>query len=90
MVDMKGSLSCLDIFPLLQESDDVTTLISGMAKPLDLPAAVAASSNKSLHWIFTPLRYVKTSEFNRWADIVTLAVINGLRYYIIHDQIIQM
>ena len=23
------------------------------------------SHNKSLHWIFTPLRYVKTSEFGR-------------------------
>ncbi len=23
--------------------------------------------NKSLHWIFTPLRSVKTSEFNRYA-----------------------
>jgi hypothetical protein len=23
------------------------------------------SHNKSLHWIFTPLRYVKTSEFSR-------------------------
>ena len=23
--------------------------------------------NKSLHWIFTPLRFVKTSEFKRWA-----------------------
>jgi len=24
-------------------------------------------ANKSLHWIFTPLRFVKTSEFRRWA-----------------------
>jgi hypothetical protein len=24
-------------------------------------------ANKSLHWIFTPLRSVKTSEFSRWA-----------------------
>ncbi len=28
---------------------------------------VVKTHNKSLHWIFTPLRYVKTSEFNRWA-----------------------
>jgi len=26
----------------------------------------AEKANKSLHWIFTPLRSVKTSEFNRW------------------------
>jgi len=24
-----------------------------------------SAHNESLHWIFTPLRYVKTSEFNR-------------------------
>ena len=23
--------------------------------------------NKSLHWIFTPLRFMKTSELKRWA-----------------------
>jgi len=28
--------------------------------------------NKSLHWIFTPLRFVKTSEFNRYAWIRNL------------------
>jgi hypothetical protein len=24
--------------------------------------------NKSLHWIFTPLRFLKTSELNRYAN----------------------
>jgi len=32
---------------------------------LGIACRVAASSNKSLHWIFTPLRSVKTSEFKR-------------------------
>jgi hypothetical protein len=30
-----------------------------------LSAAAAASSNKSPHWIFIPLRSIKTSEFQR-------------------------
>jgi len=31
-----------------------------------LPGREAAYLNKALQWIFTPLRYVKTSEFKRY------------------------
>ena len=31
-------------------------------------------SNKSLHWIFIPLRFVKTSELNRYARAKQLEV----------------
>jgi hypothetical protein len=29
---------------------------------------LAGAHNKSLHWIFTPLRSVKTSELSRWQN----------------------
>ena len=34
----------------------------------ELDESSRTAHNKSLHWIFTPLRCVKTSEFKRYTD----------------------
>jgi len=34
--------------------------------------------NKSLHWIFTPLRFVKTSKLKRWAPFNAVAEIDNV------------
>jgi len=31
---------------------------------------IALRPNKSLHWIFTPLRSAKTTEFSRYAKVL--------------------
>ena len=43
--------------------------------------------NKSLHWIFTPLRSVKTSEFKRYRQIDTVQMKDGKIPQVIFDSI---